>query len=103
MRIEVVGRDVQITDAIRQYAETKAAKLTKYFDAIQQISFTISRTAHATHAPFDVELIVDVERHDDFVSHAKDDDLYAAIDLVIQKGSRQISEYKEKLKPGPHR
>lgn len=103
MRIEVVGRDVQITDAIRTHAESKAAKLTKYFDAVQQITFTISRPDHAHRGPFDVELIVDVEKHDDFVSHAKDDDLYAAIDLVVQKGSRQLSDFKEKLKLGHHR
>jgi putative sigma-54 modulation protein len=103
MRIEVVGRDVQVTDPIRTYAESKASKLTKYFDAIQQITFSITRPDHSHRGPFDVELIVDVEKHEDFISHAQADDLYAAIDLVVQKGARQISDFKEQLKPGHHR
>lgn len=100
MRIEVVGRDVPITDAIRLHAESKAAKLTKYFDAVQQITFTVTRPDHSTHGAFDVELIVDVEKHEDFIAHAQGDDLYAAIDHVVQKGSRQLSEFKERLKQG---
>lgn len=103
MRIEVVGRDVEITDAIRQHAETKAGKLTKYFDGVQQITFTITRPDHAHRGPYDVELIVDVVKHDDFISHAQDADLYAAIDMAVQKGTRQLTEFKEKLRPGPHR
>ena len=100
MRIEVVGRDVQITDPIRKHAESKASKLTKYFDAVQQITFTISKPDHAHRGPFDVELIVDVEKHDDFVSHATAEDLYGAIDAVVQKASRQLTDFKEKLKMG---
>ena len=49
-------------------------------------------------APFEVELIVDVVGHDDFVSHAKDADVYAAIDQVVNKGSRQLTDFKEKLR-----
>jgi putative sigma-54 modulation protein len=100
MRIEVVGRDVEITDALRLHAESKAAKLTKYFDGVQLITFTVTKPDHSTHGAFDVELIVDVVKHEDFISHAQSDDLYAAIDQAVQKGSRQLSDFKEKLKQG---
>ena len=46
--------------------------------------------------------MLDVQRHDDFVSHAADKDLYAAIDLVAEKGERQLREFKDKLKNGKH-
>ena len=100
MRIEVIGRNLSITDPIREHAEAKAAKLPKFFDGVQLITFRISREGSQTHGDFGVELVVDVEKHDDFVSHATHEDLYAAIDAAVQKSSRQLTDFKEKLKMG---
>jgi len=102
MRTEVIGRNgLAVTDAIREHAESKAAKLTKFFDRIQLITFRLARHSnHHTHGSFDVELVVDVEKHDDFIVHTSDEDLYAAIDAAVQKSSRQLSDFKEKLKMG---
>ena len=100
MRIEVVGRNLAVTDAIREHAETKAAKLPKFFDGVQQITFRISRENHSHRGRFDVELVVDVEKHDDFVTHSTAEDLYAALDDAVQKSSRQLTEFKERLKQG---
>ncbi len=102
MRINVIGRNIEVTPAIREYAETKAGKLTKYFDGLQQVTVTLSRVnAHAT-SDFDAELVLDVEKHKDFVSHASNKDLYAAIDLVSEKGERHLREFKEQLKQNKH-
>jgi len=98
MRIEVVGRNVTITDAIRDYCTQRGDKLPRYFDGVQMITFRISTADHHHQREFDVELVIDVEGHDDFVSHAKEHDLYAAIDLVTQKGQRQLVEYKDRLR-----
>lgn len=100
MRIDVVGRGIEITGAIRSHAEQKAEKLSKYYDQVQQVRFTLSKIDHAHHSHFDAELIIDVEHHDDFVAHAQGDDLYGAIDLALQKGVRQLTDFKEKLKTG---
>ncbi len=98
MRIEVIGRDFVITDAIREHAESKVSKLPRYFDGVQLITVTISRLGHSNHVTYDVEIIVDVEKHDDFVSHGKGDDLYATIDSAVQKATRQLTDFKDKLK-----
>ncbi len=100
MRIEVIGRNLDVTAAIREHTEGKAEKLSKFYNGIQLITVRLSREDHQHHGEFGVELVIDVEKHDDFVSHAKGEDLYAAIDAVIQKGSRQLSEFKEKLRNG---
>jgi putative sigma-54 modulation protein len=98
MRINTVGRHFEITDAIREYAEQKVAKLPKYFDGVQQITVTIGKSGSHGLPEFDVELIVDVEKHKEFVSHAKTPDPYEAIDLVVDKGERQLRDFKERLK-----
>lgn len=100
MRTEVVGRNVEVTDAIRGFAETKADKLHKYYDGVQLITWTLSRVDHAQRGLFEVELVIDVEKHDDFIAHAQGEDLYATIDLALGKGVRQLTDFKEKLKMG---
>ncbi|MCA9299511.1 MAG: ribosome-associated translation inhibitor RaiA [Phycisphaerales bacterium] len=100
MRIDVIGRGVEVTDAIRSHAESKAGKLPRYFDGVQQITVTLNREDHQTHGDFGVEVVVDVEHHPDFVSHAKGEDLYGTIDAALHKSSRQLTDFKEKLKQG---
>lgn len=100
LRINVVGRNLDVTEAIRAYAHSKAAKLPKYFDGTQLITFTLSKDDHLTHGNFSAELVVDVEKHDDFVARASAPDLYAAIDEALHKGIRQLTDFKEQLKTG---
>lgn len=98
MRIDVVGRHLDVTDAMREHAESKLSKLPKYFDGTQQIVLTLSKDDHHKHGEFGVELRIDVEKHRDFILHAHGEDLYAAIDQVAQKGARELADYKERLK-----
>ncbi|USN98457.1 MAG: ribosome-associated translation inhibitor RaiA [Phycisphaeraceae bacterium] len=95
MRIDVVGKDVRVTDNIRAHAEEKGAKLPKYFDGTQLVTFTISKKDRLN---YNVECVVDVERHNDFVAHADDPDILTAIDLSVHKATRQLTEFKERLK-----
>ncbi len=100
MRTEVIGKNLEITAAIREYAEEKGQKLPRYYDLVQLITFRLSRLDHQHRARFGVELQVDVEKHDDFIAHAEDEDLYAAIDAAVNKSARQLSDFKERLKTG---
>ncbi len=96
MRIDVVGRQFEITDAIRNYIESKAERLLRYFDGTQLITSTVSKPDH-NHI-YRVEFVVDVEKHEAFVSHCEGDDLYATVDRAISKSQRQLTGFKEKLK-----
>lgn len=98
MRIEVVGRHVTITDAIRQHAEEKSEKLTRFFDRILAVTWTIEHHKNNSGDSFEVELIVDVEHHDDLVSKDNGADLYGVIDSVQHKGIRQLSDLHDKVK-----
>jgi putative sigma-54 modulation protein len=100
MRIDVVGKNFDVTPAIREYAQSKAGKLGKYFDGLQAITLTISPQGSKQTHKYGVELILDVVSHEDFISHATAKDPYAAIDLVAEKGERHLREHKEKLRKG---
>ncbi len=98
MRIDVVGRHLQISDDVRAYAEHKARKLTRFSDQIQQITVNLDGQDHHHSGEVEAELVIDVEHHDDFVARAREREPRAAIDAVIQKGVRLMTDFNEKLK-----
>ncbi len=97
MRIDVIGKHLEVTPAIQAYAQTKAEKLTKYFDGTQQIKVVLESPSGRA-GEFHVEVVVDVVKHKDFVANAVESDLYAAIDVAVDKAQRQLRDYKERLK-----
>jgi putative sigma-54 modulation protein len=99
MIFELSGRDVNVTDAIRNYARNKSSRLHRYYDRIQAIEGVIARHDH--HAMI-VELIVDVPHAGPFVASHVSDDLYEAIDAVVDKLERQLTDHKQKLRNRKH-
>lgn len=97
MRIDVIGKHLEVTPAILAYAQNKAERLTKYFDGTQQIKVLLEAPSGKA-GQFHVEVVVDVVKHDDFVANAIEDDLYAAIDGAVDKAQRQLRDYKDRLK-----
>lgn len=97
MRIDVVGKHLVVTDAIRQYAEQKVEKLLKVFDGTQQIRVLLEETKDKA-GDFRAEVVVDVVKHKDFIAQATNTDLYACIDQAVDKAQRQLRDYKEKLR-----
>jgi len=94
MRIEVSGKHLDVTEAIRTYAEGKCARLPRFFDGVMEIKVVLS-TAEKGH--FDAELVVDAVRHEPFVARSTGPHLYACIDTVVDKMSRQLHDFKEIL------
>lgn len=101
MRIEVVGKQFEITDPIREYAEKKSERLTRYLDTVQQIVWTVGKHSSGPDE-YRVEIVIDVEKHAEFVSKAIGTDVYASIDAASDKASRQLIDFKEKLKLSNH-
>lgn len=97
MRINVVGRQFEVTDAIRAHAEDKASKLTRYDDLVQQIDIRVWKESE-TREDYAAEIVVDVRSHGDFVSKAEGHDLYNTIDDAVNKADRQLHDHREKLK-----
>lgn len=100
MEFTIAGRHhLEITPAIRQYAQDKTGKLPRYYDRIQQIEVIAGRKDSHSH---EVELIVNVDRHDPFVARDSGDDLYACIDGVVDKMERQLTDHKNRVRDHKH-
>jgi putative sigma-54 modulation protein len=100
MRINVVGKHIEVTEAIKTYSEGKCGKLLKHFDGVQLITVRIEQQPH--NKGFFAEVVCDVEKHEDFIGKCEHADLYAGIDEAVTKVDRQIIAFKEKLKQGKH-
>lgn len=93
MRISVTFRHVEPSQALREYAEEKVGKLEKI----------VNRS-------FDANVILSVEKYRNIAevllsakgisvkAMEETDDLYSAIDLVIDKVEKQVKKHREKRK-----
>lgn len=99
MEITVSGKHLEITEAIRAYAQEKAGKLSKFFNHIQSIE-VIADTSRGNY--YEIEMIVHVGRHDPFIATTRGENLYATIDQTQSKLERQLTDHKEKVKNHKH-
>ncbi len=92
--IVVTGRDSEVTSRNKQHAEEKLAKLERYYDGITKIEAVLGHGSDGAEA----ELVISVRRRKPIVCHVKAKELYAAIDLVLDKAEGQLTKFKERRK-----
>lgn len=93
MEIIIHARHLDATEAIKNYVNKKASKLTKYSTKITKIQFTLKIEGQNNI----VEAVCSAARAT-LVAETANSDMYAAIDLVMDKLEKQIVRQKEKLK-----
>jgi putative sigma-54 modulation protein len=89
---------MDVTPALKSYAEQKATKLEKYYDLIQEIEVVLENAKDTTR----VEMIVNAEHRNTFVAHHDEGDAYACIDGCAHKLERQLTEHKKKFRNRKH-
>lgn len=92
MQLSVKARNLEITPALRAYAEEKLSRLTRYLENIMRLDVVLSVAKHRQIA--EVTLRV---RDLTIRAEEESDDLYSSIDLVVEKLERQILRYKERI------
>ena len=96
MRTIVKGKNVEVPDRVRDYAERRFQRLERLLDdrseAIVELSNEMHRSAADAHMA-DVTLVIDGRA---LHSHASGASYQAAIDMVVDKVERQAVDYKEK-------
>lgn len=98
MIVRVAARHMDVTNALKTFAEEKAGKLTKYYDLIKEIEviFDASKDNNS------VEMIVYAEHRDTFLANQSGPDAYACIDACVHKLERQLTDHKKKFRNRKH-
>jgi len=93
MNITVIGRHMEVTDALKSYAEDKVKKLEKYLPADAEATVTLGVEKYRRRAEVQIKV-------NGLLIQAQDveDEMYSSIDKVLDKVSRRVRKYKEKLK-----
>jgi putative sigma-54 modulation protein len=94
MMYNIRGENIEVTPAIRDYVEKKLSKLERYFD--QEIDADVHVNLKVYNSKQKIEVTIPMTH---LVLRAEEahDDLYAAIDLVVDKLERQIRKHKTKV------
>ncbi|MDX1430201.1 MAG: ribosome-associated translation inhibitor RaiA [Rhodothermales bacterium] len=92
MPLTITGHHIDVTPALRNRVESKLAKLDRHFDSLTDIHcvLTVEKLQHKAEAT--VHLTGGTIHAD-----AVDEDMYAAVDALVDKLSRQVTKHKEKL------
>ncbi|RSL35085.1 ribosome-associated translation inhibitor RaiA [Salibacterium salarium] len=94
MNYNIRGENLEVTPALKSYVEKKVSKMERYFDTTPTADVHVKMQVHNSESSIEVtipmpQLVLRAEEE-----HA---DMYAAIDLVVEKLERQIRKHKTKV------
>ncbi|MCH2056875.1 MAG: ribosome hibernation promoting factor [Thalassotalea sp.] len=92
MQINLSGHHVEVTDSLRDFVNTKFAKLERHFDHINNVYVVLTVEKLNQIAEATVHL-----NGSEVHASAQNQDMYASIDSLIDKLDRQILKYKGKI------
>jgi putative sigma-54 modulation protein len=90
MNLTISGHHVDVTPAIREYVMNKLERITRHFDQVIDINVIFTVEKLRQKAEINLHL-----RGKDLHCEAVHEDLYAAIDMLIDKLDRQVVKHKE--------
>jgi len=92
MQLNVSGHHVEITESMRGYVASKIERLERHFDIVSDVHciLTVEKLRHKAEAKVNVN-------GDTIYADNTEEDMYAAIDGLVDKLDRRVRKHKEKL------
>ena len=97
MNVQVSGHHVEVTPAIRDYVLSKLERVQRHFDQVIEMNVILSVQKLKQKAEISVHM-----PGKDIHVESDNADMYAAIDLMMDKLDRQIIKHKQKAYAHPH-
>lgn len=91
MQINLTGHHIDVTDALKSYVETKFGRLARHFDHVinAHVILSVEKLSQKAEATLHVN-------GGKVYADAVHEDMYAAIDALIDKLDRQVLRFKDK-------
>jgi len=92
MQLSVTGQQIDVTESLRNYVSSKIDKIERHFDLVSDIHciLKVEKLRHTAEATVSVN-------GGKIFADSTEDDMYAAIDGLVDKLDRQVRKYKEKM------
>lgn len=102
MNLTISGHHLEVTPALRTYVTSKLDRITRHFDQLVDIKVLLSVEKQKEKDKRQrAECTIHVKGGDMFAESA-DEDLYAAVDSLMDKLDRQVGKHKKKTKDHHH-
>lgn len=93
MQINITGRHMDLTDALRDHAQSQLEKLDAEFPRLQTAHLILDIEKHRHFA----ELVIHAPNHVVVDAKEETDDLYASIDRAMDKAEKQLRKIRDKM------
>ncbi len=92
MKINVRGKNIEVTPALSEYAEKRLSKLDKHFDdkSDMQVVLSVIREDHIVEVTVTLNGLM-------LRAEESTGDMYTSIDMVVEKLDRQVRKYKTRM------
>jgi putative sigma-54 modulation protein len=102
MNLKISGHHLEVTPALREYVITKLDRVLRHFDQVIDGNVVLSVDNHKEKDKRQrVEVNLHLKGKDIFVESANGD-MYAAIDLLVDKLDRQVVRHKDRVQGHQH-
>src|SRR5829696_2100321 len=103
MQLEVKGKNVEVSDSIRSYAESKLRKLERQLSppTVVELELTVERNPSISHNQVAEATIW--TKGPVLRAREASSDMKASIDQLTEKLARQVKRYREKRRQEPRR
>src|SRR5947199_10513603 len=103
MRLQVKGKNVEVSPSIREYAERKLAKLAKQLADQTQVELELSEQKNPSIAASHVAEATIFTKGPTLRAREATPDMKASIDQLVEKLERQVKRYREMRRVEPRR
>ncbi|MGS0745819.1 ribosome hibernation-promoting factor, HPF/YfiA family [Syntrophomonas erecta subsp. sporosyntropha] len=92
MKLVIRGKNIDLTDALRDYTTKRLSKLEKYIEDAKeaQVALAVEGEGHKVEVTIPLNGVI-------LRGEEATDDMYTSIDMVVEKLEKQIEKYKTKL------
>ncbi len=92
MKLDIRGKNIEVTDALKDYTTKRLSKLEKYFEDVKeaQVALSVDSEGHKVEVTIPMNGMI-------LRGEEATDNMYSSIDLVEEKLEKQINKYRTKL------
>jgi len=96
MQLIVQGKNIQVTDRLREYVETKVDRLDRYLPVITDARMELASEQTRRHGDRQIAQLTIHSKGMMLRAEERSGDIFTSVDMVMDKMKRQIDRYKSK-------
>lgn len=92
MKFDIRGKNIELTDSLKEYTTKRLSKLEKYIEDVKeaQVALSIEGERHKVEVTIPLNGVI-------LRGEETTEDMYSSIDMVEEKLEKQLEKYKTKL------